>query len=62
MSALKSMFSGPKVQPTRRMPDQQDPAAMAAAEEMRRKKMAAGGRDSTNMSGQGGYAETILGN
>ena len=62
MGALKSMFSGPKVAPTRRMPDAQDPAAMAAEAEMRRKKMATGGRESTNMSGQGGYAETILGN
>lgn len=62
MGAIASMFKKPAVPAVKRMPDAQDPAAMAANEEMRRKKMATGGRESTNMSGDGGYAETILGN
>lgn len=49
---MSGLFGGaPKAQPTIRMPDQKDPAALAAQSDARRRQLAAGGRDSTNLTG-----------
>ena len=46
-------ISAPKAQPVVRMPDAKDPAILAAQEQAKRKALASGGRESTNLTGQG---------
>lgn len=59
---MSSLLGGAqKAQPTIRMPDQKDPAALAAQSEARRRQIAAGGRDSTNLTGSSTFSNDKLG-
>jgi hypothetical protein len=66
MSGLGALFSGPakpQVQPVVRMPDREDPEALQAKARQQRALTAGAGRQSTNLTGNGGaYSGTVLGN